>query len=350
MTEGHAFFQDAWESEDVAPLLVYADWLEERADDPTATLLRAVIARSRTALPTEQADADLQRLREEAWQAIGQTGWPTLETEPGDRTAIFSRMARRDPRAYEHVYVLAARRALARLVVRCDGPDQVICARDHREVLRTNRLTAAGGDAFWCKSYGVEESGLRLLRRCRNVERVLAGTAIGPADLPAELVPYAAWRLCEYLCDRRRRLRAGQAVPGLHVFHYRAGSRAWRHAELLDGLCPGGAERGLRAKFLQTVAKGGGSNAAGGALVAALLVFVADDGRVQARKLVWAAARGQVHESVTLQRAGDTLSARAFGRAVAEVQAAGARVAGFPVDTPDRLRTLFRPAEDGGPG
>ena len=78
-------------------------------------------------------------------------------------------------------------------------------------------------------------------------------------------------------------------------------------------------------------------------MVAGLLVRVADDGRVTARKLIWLGPEGEVRETANLLRAGDTLPAADFGRPLADFDGGvPAEVeAAFVADTVEKLRALF---------
>ncbi len=169
-----------------------------------------------------------------------------------------------------------------------------------------------------------------LAERQRQVDQALAPAAVEIGDLPGELVPHAAWLLCEHLCDQGHRARAGEIVPGAHLFLFHTGSAAWRHAVAVDGGAAARATEVLRASFR--------SWAAGGRASAGLLVRVSDAGRVAARKLVWQ-ADGQTRETPNLPRAGDTLPAEDFRRALADLQ--GVVADAFIVDDAERLAALF---------
>jgi hypothetical protein len=182
-----------------------------------------------------------------------------------------------------------------------------------------------------------------LAERRRRIDEALAPAAIRMVDLPAELVPYVAWALAEYVWDKRRRARGGHIVPGAHVFLFCTGPpMAWRHCEAVENRNSGAAAKILRNRFAMR-ALHAMPRPAEGAVLAGLLVRIADEGRVTARKLIWLGPEGEVRETANLSRAGDTLSAVEFGRALADFDGGvpAEAEAAFVADTAEKLRALF---------
>jgi hypothetical protein len=148
--------------------------------------------------------------------------------------------------------------------------------------------------------------------------------------------------LAEYLWDKQHRARCGQVVPGAHVFLFCTEAMAWRHAEAIENRNSEAAAAILRNRFrmrtlhaFRTLSEG--------AVVAGLLVRVADDGRIAARKLVWLSSANEVRETANLPRAGDILPAEDFHLALTDLEGSvpAAAAATFVLDTPEKLRTLF---------
>jgi uncharacterized protein (TIGR02996 family) len=360
MDQPHAFLQAAWESdEEVGVLLVFADWLEERGD-PAAEVIRLVAAEAGTARHDRRRAARLRELRADVWKSVRRTSWPGMALQ-GDHEAVsFSRRLKAGGSVdREGIVVRPGRRTVRWLRVALDGDDEVIATRDGRELLRRPLppemlpYARAGGD-YWscCLAWGDDHFPLpegwqadpepALAERRRLVEAALGPAEVPLSDLPAEVVPYLACVLCEFLCDRGRRARAGRVVPGAHVFLFHTAATAWRHHLAVENRDSRRAPARLRDMF-RTWAAHRGAGAGQDAAAAGLLVRVGDDGRATARKLVWLGPGGEVKETANLPRAGDSLPAGEFHRALADLDAgvpAGAE-APFVADTAERLRALF---------
>ncbi len=359
MDHSHAFLQSAWESsDDAGVLLIFADWLDERGDGETAEILRLVVAEAGTAQHSKERTARLKRLRDNAWKSIRRTGWPDMAVQGDVGTVAFSR--RPDPArpAREHIVVRPDRRTIHWLRADVDGGDEVIATREGRELLRrslppeTLEFIAGRRDFYWGAGFTLADDHfplpdgwqadpeLALADRGRRVDQALAPALVPVAELPGELVPHVAWVLCEHVCDKRRRARAGNLVPGAHIFSFRTGPTAWRHQEAIENRVAGSAAAVLRNRF-RTFALHARPRPGEGAVVAGLLVRVADDGRVTARKLVWLAGE-EIRETPNLLRADATLSGEDFGQALADLGGVveGAEAA-FILDTPEKLRGLF---------
>jgi hypothetical protein len=162
------------------------------------------------------------------------------------------------------------------------------------------------------------------------MEAALSPALVSITDLPVELVPFTAWVLAEYLASRSRRARAGEPVPGAHLFVFR--DESWQHAASLDPRDSGRAAELLRRRVGWERGRG---------VLAGLLVRVADDGRMAARKLVWFGPCGAERETANLTGVATTLTADEFRRAAGET---GADEPAFVLDGPERLRGLFVPA------
>ncbi len=134
--------------------------------------------------------------------------------------------------------------------------------------------------------------------RCIEFEAAVGAALLPVIDLPAELIPSVAWLLAEHLADRPRRVRGGEPVPGVHLFLFRGGR--WHHGASLDLRDSGRAAELLRRRVRWDRDRG---------VVAALLVRVADGGRIAARKLAWIGHDGHDRETANLSGATATLSA-----------------------------------------
>lgn len=179
-----------------------------------------------------------------------------------------------------------------------------------------------------------------LAERDRRVDEALAPAEVGVSHLPAELVPRVAWILCEFLCDRRRRARGGQAVPGAHAFLFRPADGGWRHAQSFENRESGRGVGLLRQRFRRNLNGGRG-------VLAGLLVRVADDGGIAARKLVWIDRDGHDRESPNLPpRPAATVPAAEFRRAADDVEMDPAVAEQFVLDDDSKLRGLFRSSVD----
>jgi hypothetical protein len=344
----------------VTVLLVFADWLEERGRGDAAEMLRLVVAEAGTARHSKERTARLSQLRNDLWKMIELTSWPDMAVQGDMGTVAFSR--RPDPArpAREHIVVRPDRRTIHWLRADVDSGGEVICTRDGLELLRrplpeeTLEFIRNRRDCYWGAGFTLGEDHFplpdgwqadpqaALAERRRRVAEALAPAEVKVSDLPAELVPHVAWAIAEYVCDKRRRARGGHVVPGAHVFLFCTGPMAWRHDEAVENRNAGKAVAVLRNRF-RVWALVARPRAGEEAVVAGLLVRVADDGRVTARKLVWLGPADEVRETPNLRRAGDTLPAGEFHRALADLDGgvpAGAEAA-FIADTPEKLRGLF---------
>jgi uncharacterized protein (TIGR02996 family) len=360
MDQPHAFLQAAWESgDDPAVLLVFADWLEERRE-PAAEVIRLVAAEAGTARHNKERAARLKQLRDDVWKTIKLTAWPDMAVQGDVGTVGFSRRLDPTSPAREHIVVRPDRRTIHWLRADVDEGDAVVATRDGRELLRrrlpqeTVEFIAGRRDCYWGAGFTLADDfftlpeGWRqnreaaLAERQRRVDEALAPAAVRMHDLPGELVPYVAWALAEYVWDRRRRARGGHLVPGAHVFLFCTGPMAWRHDEAVENRNSGAAAAVLRSRFRMRALHASPRPGEGNVL-ACLLVRLGDDGRVTARKLMWLAPNGEMRETANLPRAGDTLPAGDFGRALADFDGgvpAGAKAV-FIADTPEKLRALF---------
>jgi uncharacterized protein (TIGR02996 family) len=359
MDHAHAFLQSAWDAgDDATVLLIFADWLDEGGDGNAAEMLRLVVAEAGTARHSKDRGARLKHLRDDAWKSIRRTGWTDMAVQGDVGTVAFSR--RPDPArpAREHIVVRPDRRTVHWLRADVDGGDEVIATRDGKELLRrplppeTLEFIAGRRDHYWGAGFTLGDDHFplpdgwqadpepALAERRRRVDQALAPALVPVTDLPAELVPHVAWVLCEHICDRRRRARTGQIVPGAHVFFFRTGPMAWRHQEAVENRVSGSAAAVLRTRF-RTFALHARPTRGEGAVAAGLLVRVADGGRVIARKLVWLAGE-ELRETTNLPRADATLSGEDFRQALADLGGVAEEAeAAFILDTPEKLRGLF---------
>jgi uncharacterized protein (TIGR02996 family) len=366
MSQPHAFLQAAWESgDDPAVLLVFADWLEERGD-PTAEIIRLVAAEAGTARHSNDRAARLKQLRDSVWKTVRQTTWPDMAVQGEVGAVAFSRRPNPDRPAREHMVIRPDRKTIHWLRADVDGSDEVIGTRDGRELLRRTLLPetldfiAGRRDYYWGAGFTLAEDYFplphgwqqnprpALTERRRRVDEALAPAAIQMNDLPAELLPYVAWALAEYVCDKRRRARGGHVVPGAHIFLFCTGPWAWRHCEAVQNRNSGAAAAILRSRFRMR-ALHAGPRPGEGAVMAGLLARVSDERRITARKVTWVGPGGEVRETTNLPRVADTLSAEDFQKAVDDLRGVVVGAGGDPsrlaeafvANTPEKLRALF---------
>ena len=251
----------------------------------------------------------------------------------------------------EHIVVRPDRRTLHRIRVELDRDDEVVRTRDGRDLLRrrlppdTLAFLRERGDLYWSPAFSIghdyfpfpdgwqADPTVAEAEQLRRLEAALAPAAIPVTDLPGELVPFVAWTLCEYVMDRGRRARDGAVVPGAHIFLFGLAD-GWRHAQSLENREAGRAAALLRQRFRRDVNGGRG-------VLAALLVRVADDGRVVARKLVWLGDDGHDRESPNLSGATATLSAAEFRRAADDMEMDDEVAGRFVLGDETRLRGVF---------
>jgi uncharacterized protein (TIGR02996 family) len=359
-TLGQILFQSAWELADPGVLLVLADWLDENGDADTAELLRLSVAESQTGRHSSERTARLRWLRANAQAMLRLTSWPNLGVEGVGEGFSFSRRPDRDRPAREYIVARPGHRTVRWLRVDVEGDDEVIRARQGQELLRrrlplaTLGFIAAVGDYYLGSAFILGEDHFPLPEHWREtaptalavqrhrLEQALAPAAVQPTDLPGELLGHAAWLLCDYLCDKRRRVRAGEAVPGTHFFLFWPDSTAWEHAEMVASEDARKAVASLRKRFRSQALHVQGGPRAG------LLVEVSDEGQTAAGKLFWV-VRNKTRESPDLPSgAGATLSAEQFRRALDDLLGGVAPEEGpsglaerFVLATPASLRDLF---------
>ncbi len=344
MSESHSLLAAAWTTGDTTPLLVLADLLDERADHDTAELLRQITADGRTARNDRDRDRRLRQLRDGIWKRIKPTGWPDMAAQGSGGAANFSR--RPDPSRpdREHIIVRPNRGTLHWLRVELDREDEVVRDCGRVELLRRRLLPealdfvrrrgdlsvgagfSAIHDFFPFPNGWQADPSAAEAEQLRQFEAAIGSALLPVTELPAELIPFVAWLLAEYLADRPRRARLGEPVPGAHLFVFRDGR--WRHAASLDPRDTGRAAGLLRRRVRWERNRG---------VVAGLLVRVADDGRITARKLVWFGPGGE-QESANLKGVAATLPTAEFRRASDEL---GADEAALILDDHARLLRLF---------
>lgn len=344
MSDAHSLLAAAWTTGDTTPLLVLADLLDERADHDTAELLRLITADARTARNDRTRDRRLRQLRDGIWKQIKLTPWPDLSVQGTHGAASFSR--RSDPSLPDRQHIVARpdRGTIHWLRVELDREDEVVRTRDGTELL-SRRLSpealefvrrrgdvSVGGGFSLVHDYfpvppGTADLAASLVERERQFERAIEPALLPVQDLPAELVPFVGWVLAEFLASRPRRAKAGEPVPGAHLFVFREGR--WQHASSLDLRDSGRAAELLRRRVRWERDRGD---------VAGLLVRVADDGRVTARKLVWFGTGGVERQTANLGGVAATLPGWEFRRVAVELGADGGA---FVVETQEKLRGLF---------
>ena len=346
MSDSHSLLAAAWQTGDTPPLLVLADLLDERADHDTAELLRLITADSRTARNDRTRDQRLRGLRDQVWKRIKGTAWPDMAVQGSGGAASFSR--RPDPNLPDrhHIVVRPDRRTLHWLRVELHGEDERVRNHEGIELLR-RRLPAEAlnfvrrrGDLYMGGGFtlvhdffpvptGPADHAAAFEEWSRQFEAAVEPALLPVQDLPAELVPFVAWVLAEHLADRPRRARSGEPVPGAHLFMFRGGR--WQHAASLEPRDSGRAAELLRRRVRWERDRGVGAR---------LLLRVADDGRLAARKLFWLGPGGAERETANLGGVTATLPAWEFRRVAIEL---GADETGFLLDTPEKLRGLFVP-------
>ena len=344
MSDAHSLLAAAWHSSDTTPLLVLADLLDERADRDTAELLRLITADGRTARSDRTRDRRLRGLRDGVWKQIKQTAWPDMAVQGTHGAASFSR--RPDPARpdREHILVRPDRGTIHWLRVELDGRDEAVRCRSGRELLR-RRLGGQSlenlrrrGDLYTGPAFGLvhhffpvpagpADHAAAFEEWSRQFEAAVEPARLPVQDLPADLVPFVAWVLAEYLADRPRRARSGEPVPGAHLFLFRAGR--WHHGASLDLRDSGRAAELLRRRVRWERDRG---------VLAGLLVRVADDGRITARKLAWIGHDGHDHETANLGGSTATLSASDYRLVADDLEL---DETAFLLDTQEKLRGLF---------
>lgn len=343
MSDAHSLLAAAWATGDTTPLLVLADLLDEQSDHDTAELIRLITADSRTSRSDRTRDRRLRGRRAGIWKQITQTAWADMAIEGTHGAASFSR--RPDPAGPDREYLMVRpdRGTILHLRVELDGRDEVVRGRDGTELLR-RRLGGQSlenlrrrGDLYTGSGFGLvhhffpvpagpADHAAAFEEWSRQFEAAVEPARLPVCDLPAELVPFVAWVLAEHLADRPRRARSGEPVPGAHLFAFREGR--WHHAASLD-LRDSGRAAGLLRRRIRWERNRG--------VAAGLLVRVADDGRLTARKIVWFAG-GVERETANLSGVVATLAADEFRRVAGEI---GADDVTLVLDTPEKLRGLF---------
>lgn len=379
MTWQYTFVQDAGENDyDTDILLICSDWLTDQGD-PSGELLRLVAAEGGINGHSKVQPARLQRLRDEALEAVNKTAWTDkLLWRPA--AASFSRRPDSSRPGREWIVLRLDRHTIHWFSTEVEGGDEVIRTRHGQELLRhplsavTLESLRRGEDIFrhyplqfsgryfpqlvaWednLKAIRAErrrslaEQGQMVAEQGRLVERALAPAAISAADLPIELQACLAWLLMEYACDRRRRARAGQIVPGAHIFLFWTDTASWRHEEAVESWKVRKAAGVLRHR-LRLLASRRWPIQGGQPSLAGLLVRVSDHGRITARKLAWLYPDNVFRETANLYGAGATLSGDHFRQVLADLDVVLAGLGGdhsrfqdaFIVDTQDKLRGLF---------
>lgn len=351
MSDAHALLQAVWGAGELTPLLALADLLDERGEHDDAELIRLTVADATTARQSADRTRRLKQLRDKAWKRARATPWADVAVQPDTSASGFSRRPDPSSSLRETIVVRPERRTVHWLRADLDGGEEVIRSRAGVELLRrelppaTLEFVQRGSD-LWGASLGfaIEHDYFplpdgwqtapapALADRQRRMETALAPALIPVAELPATLVPFVAWVLAEYLTNRVRRARGGEPVPGAHLFVFGHGTACWRHAAALGTQDSGRAAEFLRRRLRWERGRGG---------VAALLVRVADDGRVTARKLVWFRPAGGEQETPSLTAAAASLSGAEFGRIATELALDTGATERFMADTPDKLRGLF---------
>jgi len=311
-----------------------------------------VVAEAGTSRHSGERSARLKQLREDAWRRVKNTAWPNMAVQGNAGAATFSRRLNPDRPDREHVVVRPDRRTLHRFRVELDGDDEVVRTRDGRELLRRRLLPdtlafiAERGDLYWSAGFSIghdhfpfpdgwqTDPAAAEAEQLRQLEAALAPAAIPVMDLPGQLVPFVAWTLCEFLMDRGRRASEGQVVLGAHMLLFHPADGGWRHCQSLENREAGRAVALLRQRFRRDVNGGRG-------VLAGLLVRVADDGRVAARKLVWIGHDGNDRESPNLSGATATLSAAVFRRAADDIEMDDEVAERFVLGDEARLRGVF---------
>jgi uncharacterized protein (TIGR02996 family) len=350
MTDAHALLQAVWETGERTPLLALADLLDERGDHAAAALIRLTVADATTARHSGDRTRQLKQLRDDAWKRAKAAPWPDMAVRPDNSASGFSRRPDLSSPTRETIVVRPERRIVHWLRVELDGSEEVVRSRAGLELLRrelppaTIEFVRRGSD-IWGASLGfaIEHDYFplpdgwqaapapALADRQHRMETALAPALIPIAELPADLVPVVAWVLAEYLTNRVRRARGGEPVPGAHLFVFDPGAGGWRHAAL------GARDSGRAADFLRKRLRW----ERGRGIAAGLLVRVADDSRVTARKLVWFRPTGGERETPTLTAAAASLSGTAFGRVASELALNAGAAERFVADTPEKLLGLF---------
>jgi uncharacterized protein (TIGR02996 family) len=345
MSDAHSLLAACWTTGDTTPLLAFADLLDEQAAHDTAELIRLITADSRTARSDRTRDRRLRHLRDHMWTRVRLTAWPQLAVQGSGGVASFSRQpdpARPDRR---HIVVRPDRRTVHLLHVELDRDDEVVRSRDGAELLRRRLppealdfvrqrgdVSLGGGfslahDHFPFPDGWQADPAAAEAEQLRQFEAAVEPALLPVIDLPAELVPFVAWLLSEYLADRPRRVRGGEPVAGAHLFVFRGGR--WHHGASLESRDSGRAAELLRRRLRWDQGRG---------VVAGLLVRVADGGRIIARKLAWIGSDGHDRETANLGGATAALSAADYRLVTDDLEL---NEAAFVLDTQEKLRNLF---------
>jgi uncharacterized protein (TIGR02996 family) len=336
MTPEHAFLQSMLEApNDLGQPLIFADWLEENGDGNTAELLRLIVAESNSARHVPARLSRSNELRDEAHRRMRATNWFLLSVQENRGGARFTRHLVADNPSWDYLAVCFVRRLIRHARVSLDGDHWVMNTREDLPLVRqpleryeVERIRAGQRGSF---------PRFDLLGKAKNLGRA----SIPVADLPEELVVPVAWLLCEYLCDKQRRVRAGQVVPGTHFFAFCAGETVWRHARIVDNREADQAESLLRERF-RSRSLFDGVSPKGSTPLAGLLVRVSDQERITADKLIWVRGHLVKETSDLPPRADATLPEGSFHDALVDLKLNAAAAAAFDVAAPERLRELFR--------
>jgi len=291
----------------------------------------------------------------ESWTAVERhlraAGWRFSCVSPGvpiapTQTAVLEAGDGDDRR----VLVVCPGRAVYDLRFRRAGGEQWAAAADGAELGRAavppldrpwNPIDdfPFGGDAY---TLGDAFGGIYPPYR----QRAVTAAAIGPAAvsvhaLPTELLPAVAGTLAAHLHAPDRRVRAGEAAPGAHVFEY--ASEQWRYVRTLNAWESGraadimyAAGLGRATWFLKGILLDPDSRPQDGRVRPRLLVRVGAGGRPRPTILMW----GRDYSYDLWSWDAGFLPLADFDRAAGYLRLSADR---FAVDTPDKARALFRP-------
>lgn len=347
MSDAHAILQTAWETGDTLPLLVLADYLEERGDQATPHLIRLTVAEATTSRHSAVRTRQLKQLRESAWSRIRESGWPDMGVQPDASFTCFSR--RVEPHSRDSILVRCQQKTLHWVRSAYELPDEVIRSRDGALLLRRTLpppmvdIFSSGRDP-WGASLGFSlehdyfplpanwqtNPEQHLAARQRRIEAALRPAEIRMVDLPQSLVPFVAWVLTDHVTSRVHRARSGMLVTGAHLFSFSIAVGEWRHSAAIESHDSGKAATLARRRLRWGRDRG---------VVATLLVRVADSGKITARKLVWQ-ADGE-HETDNLSGATSSLAGAHFLRAAGDLNLGNELAGRFVLDTSAKLHALF---------
>lgn len=349
MSELHAMLAAAWDAgEDTLPLLVLTDMLEERDNPDLAELVRLHVAEATTAAHGRRWIARKAELERGVWERTRRLSWDTIFDPIEGGAALFLRDQTQNGGSF-----LIARpdtRSVHQLEIECDGRDEIVRSRCGAELLRCPLSPLPSSDPstpaprYWDGALDYE--GDRFLFPARWHDDApsrlhpwgptgrFAPARVSFHDLPAETLPFVALKLCEYRTDRGRLAREGRVVPGAHLFLFRAAG-GW---QLLKTLASHTAARGATLVVQEFQRERYGD----AGVVAGLLIRVAADLQVVARRLVWAHGEWVYNTPALPSRPDGTLPAEDFHAAAAMSLLDDATAERFVLDTPDKLRGLFR--------